>query len=130
MTPGPMKFRGAHKLERGPIQMTLRREGPIEIACEDLFFFGDHLISAGKTVKISVKTFFFLFGDHLISAGKTVKILVKTFFSGDHIIFRTKQQHFLRLFWTSQNRNSVMFELAPGPWLSAPMGTSGMSLGT
>ena len=27
---------------------------------EDLFFFGDHLISTGKTVRISVKIFFFL----------------------------------------------------------------------
>ena len=34
---------------------------------------------------------------------------------GDHIIFRTKLRQFLRLFWTSQNRKSVTFELAPGP---------------
>ena len=51
---------GAHELERGPIQMTLRSERPIEISCkgrknrenfdEDLsfLFFGDHLILAGK----------------------------------------------------------------------------------
>ena len=32
------------------------------------------LISAGKPLAISVKTFFFLFGDHLISAGKTAWI--------------------------------------------------------
>ena len=24
-------------------------------------------------------------------------------------------RHFLRLFWSSQNRKSVIFELAPGP---------------
>ena len=52
---------------------------------EDLFFyFGEHvflagktawnLISAGKPLAISVKTFFFLFGDHLNSAGKTAWI--------------------------------------------------------
>ena len=38
----------------------------------------------------SLKTFF-SFGDHLISTGKTVRISVKTFFFfWDHIIFRTK----------------------------------------
>ena len=45
---------------------------------EDLFFFGDHLISTEKTVRILVKTFFF--GDRLIWTEKTVRILVKTFF--------------------------------------------------
>ena len=30
-------------------------------------------------------------------------------------MFRTNQQHFLRLFWTLQNHNSVTYELAPGP---------------
>ena len=55
------------------------------------------MISAGITVKISLKTFVFLF------------------FFGDHIIFRTKQQHFLGLIWASQDQNSVIFELAPGP---------------
>ena len=40
---------------------------------------------------------------------------MKTFFFGDHIIFRTKQRHFLRLFRTSRNQNSVIFELALGP---------------
>ena len=34
---------------------------------------------------------------------------------GDHIIFRTKLQHFLHLFWTLQNYTSVTFELSPGP---------------
>ena len=41
------------------------------------------------------------------------------FFFGDPIIIRTKLQHFLRLFWSSQNRKSVIFELAPRP-RSAP----------
>ena len=53
---------------------------------EDLFFFFlentwfwpekplEILISAGKPLAISVKTFFFLYGDHLISAGKTAWI--------------------------------------------------------
>ena len=40
---------------------------------------------------------------------------MKTFFFGDHVIIRTKLRHFLRLFWSSQNRKSVIFELAPGP---------------
>ena len=55
---------GAHGFQEGSIEMILRNqhvrpEGP---------FFGDHLISAGKTTTIAVKTFFF---------------------DGDHIIFRT-----------------------------------------
>ena len=73
--------------------MTLRSERPIEVAYNNFISFGDHLISGGETFEISEKTFFF----------------------GDHIIFRTKQQHFLRLFWTLQNHNSFTFELAPGP---------------
>ena len=69
-------------------------EGPIEISTCGLktFFFWDHLISTGKIVRISVKTFFFW----------------------DHLLFRTKLQQFLRLFWSSQNRKSVRYELAPG----------------
>ena len=39
-------------------------------------------------------------------------------FFGGHIIIRTKLRHFLRLFWRSQNRKSVKFELAPGPRLA------------
>ena len=90
--------------------MTLRN---LHVRPEDLFF-EDHLISTGKTVTILVKTFFF--GDYLISTGKTVRISVKTFFFfGDHIIIWTKLRHFLRLFWSSQNRKFVIFELAPGP---------------
>ena len=99
---------GAHGLQEG----RWAREGPIEMALrnqhvrpEDLFFF------------------FFFFGDHLISTGKTVRISVKTFFFGDHIIIRTKLRHFLRLFWSSQNRKSVLFELAPGQ--RSALGTPG-----
>ena len=65
---------GAHELERGRIEIALSNKR-------------NHLISAGKTVEISVKTFFWkslnfgrknsrdfgedlsFFGDHLISAG-------------------------------------------------------------
>ena len=36
------------------------------------------------------------------------------FFFGDHIIIRTKLRHFFRLFWSSENRKSVIFELVPG----------------
>ena len=62
---------------RGPIEMTLRNQ---HVRPEDLFFFfGDHLISTGKTVRILVQNFF-IFEDHQISTGKGVKISVKTFF--------------------------------------------------
>ena len=79
----------AHELERGPSKW------PWEISMWGLktFFFWDHQISTGNTVKISVKAFFFW----------------------DHIIIRTKLRHFLRLFWSSQNRKSVIYVLAPGP---------------
>ena len=71
MTPEPMGFRKAVGLSgpsRGPMSS---REGPSkwhwEISMWSLktfssfffFFFGDHLNSTGKTVRISVKTFFF-----------------------------------------------------------------------
>ena len=80
----------------------------------------------GKTVRISVKTFFF--GNHPILTGKTVRILVKTiFFFFNHIIFRTKLQHFLRICWTSQNRKSIIFERAQGPLL-VPGGTVSLSV--
>ena len=45
----------AHGPQRGPIEMTLRNQ---HVKPEDLFF-GDHLIATGRTVRISVKTFFF-----------------------------------------------------------------------
>ena len=94
MTPGPMGFRKAVGF-RGPMSSRgAHRNDTEKSACgpED-FFFGDHPISTGKTVRISVKTFFF----------------------GDHITIRTKLWHFLRLFWSLQNRKSVIVELPPGP---------------
>ena len=91
--------------------MTLRNQ---HAKPKDSFFFGDHLILTEKTVRFSVKIFFFCFGDHLVWTEKTVRISVKTcFFFGVHII-RTKLRHYLHLFWSSQNRKSVIFELAPG----------------
>ena len=48
MTPEPLDV-------RGPIETTLRNQ---HVKPEDLFFFGDHLVSTGKTVGISVNTFF------------------------------------------------------------------------
>ena len=56
------RLQRAHELERGPIEMTLRNQH----AKPEDFFFGEHLISTGKTVRISVKTFFVFFGDHII----------------------------------------------------------------
>ena len=62
MTLGPMDFRGPMGFRKavgfnGPIEMTLRNQ---HVKPEGLFFlFGDHLISTGQTVRISVKTFFF-----------------------------------------------------------------------
>ena len=93
---------------RGPMRRPLAREGA-------------HRNDSEKYVK-PLRPFFFFFGDHLISTGKTVTISAKTFsfffFFGDHVIFPTKLQHFLRLFWDSQSRKSVIFELAPGPRLA------------
>ena len=39
----------------------------------------------------------------------------RPFFLGDHIKIRTKLWHFSRLFWSSQDLRSVIFELTPGP---------------
>ena len=66
-------------------------------------------------------------GTHPNDTEKSVCEAWRPLFFGDHIIFRTKLQHFLRLFWTSQNRKSVIFELAPGPLL-VPGGTGCMQL--
>ena len=118
---------GAHGLQRGPIMGPLASHADFSVSFRCLFFFGNHLIAIGKTVRISVKTFFFfIFGDLLIPTGKTVRISVKTlFFSGDHIIFWTKLRHFLRLFWSSQNWKFVTFVLAPG--LRSALGAPGYS---
>ena len=65
---------------------------------EDLFvfyFLRSHQIPE-KRRGFSLKTFFF-------------------FFFGDQIKIRTELCYFPRLFWYSQNRRSVTFELAPGP---------------
>ena len=70
MTPGPMGIRKAVGFSE-PIEMTLRNQN---MRLEELFFFGYHQISTGKTVKFSVKTFFF--GDHLILTRKTVRMFV------------------------------------------------------
>ena len=78
--------------------------------------YGAHEGALGLQGGLFGDNFFGNFGDYLNSTGKTIRISVKTFFlGGDHIIFRTKLQNFLRLFWTSQNRKSVIFELAQGP---------------
>ena len=70
--------------------MTLRSERPIEVACKEVYFFRRSLDFGRKNR--------WIFGEDL--------------FFGDRLIF---QQHFLRLFWTLQNHNSVTFELARGP---------------
>ena len=67
---------------------------------EDLFFFffwrspvfgrkkRDHLVLAGKSLRISAKTFFFWRSfECVISARKNLPISAKTFFFGDHLIF-------------------------------------------
>ena len=85
--------------EEGPwAREGAHRKDTEKSACEAWrpFFWGSSNFDR-KKVRISVKTFFF--------------------FVADHIIFWTKSQHFLFLFWTSQNRKSVIFELAPGPLL-------------
>ena len=65
MTPGPIGFRKADGFS-GPAEGPMSSRGAHQkntekLACEALktFFFGDHLISIGKSVRILVKTFFF-----------------------------------------------------------------------
>ena len=52
---------GAHGLQRGPIMGPLASHADFSVSFRCLFFFGNHLIAIGKTVRISVKTFFFYF---------------------------------------------------------------------
>ena len=101
MTPGPMGFRGPM---RGPMgfRKVVGFSGPIDdtekSTCEvwtPFFLFWDHLISTAKTVRISVKNFFFLRSHH---------------FSDQTIAFSPSILDFT-------NRKFVILELAPGPLL-------------
>ena len=60
--PGPMEFRGPKRgpmsSRGGPSKWHWEVKGPSKSHVNRLICFGDHLISAGKTVKISEKTFF------------------------------------------------------------------------
>ena len=71
--------------------MTLRNQ---HVKTEGLFLFWRSHQNPEKTVAFFLEDLFFL--------AITSKI-------------RTKLWHFLRLFWSLQNRKSVMFQLAPGP---------------
>ena len=136
-TPGPMDFKGPTGFRkavgfsgpsRGPMSS---RGGPFKWHWEismwrlkTFFFWKSPNFDQKKLFEFRWRPFlfFFCFRDHLILTGKTVKISVETFFFGNNIIFWTKLQHFFRLFWTSQNRKSFIFELAPGRFL-VPSGT-------
>ena len=85
---------------RGPIEMTLRNQ---YVEDRRLFFW-----------EILRKRWHFSF---------------KNFFCGDHIRIQTKLWHFPRLFWSSQNRRSVIFELTPVPRsaLGAPVSNTLLS---
>ena len=88
MTPGHMDF-------GGPMKLPMARKGPIKWHLE-------------------MSMWDLLFGDHLILNEKTVRIPLTNFFFWDRIIIWTKLRHCFRLFWSSQNLNSVIFQLAPG----------------
>ena len=106
---GPMSSRGAH---RNDIEKSACK------ACRP-FFLVITQFRMEKNVRISMKTFFFIFlGITKFRPEKPVKISVKTFFVC-LFVWRShhnsrKLRHFLRLFWSSQNWKSVIFELAPG----------------
>ena len=88
---GPVGFRKpcrGPKDFRGPIEMTLRNQ---HVEDERRFFLRSHQ-NLEKTVAFFLEDLFFF---------------------GDHIKIRTKLWHFSRLFWSSQNRRSVIFELTP-----------------
>ena len=84
------------------------------------FFYGDHIKILRKPWHFSLKTFFFCFGYHIKIRTKLWHFSVKNFFFvfGGHIRIRTKLWQFSRLFWSSQNRRCVIFELTPGPCLT------------
>ena len=99
MTPGPMDFWGPMRL---PMGFRKAQKGPIKWHLE-------------------MSMWDPLFGDHLIWTEETVRIPVKNFFFWDRIIIWTKLRHCFRLFWSSQNLKSVIFQLAPG--LRSALGT-------
>ena len=72
MTTGPMEFKGP---KRRPICF---RKAVGFSDSEDLFFvFGDHLILAGKTVEISVKTFCFRRSHHYSAFSPSISNFTK-----------------------------------------------------
>ena len=101
LSTGTMSSRGAHWNDTEKKQ---------HVRPEDLFFFFFFEITyfrPKKPLEFRSRLFFWRSSifDH-----QTVRILVKTFFFfGDHIIIGTKMRHFLRLFWSSQKRKSVIF---------------------
>ena len=102
--------------------MTWRSERPIEVACEQLCLFGRSLDLGRKNRGDFLKDLFFL----EITGFRSEKPWKFRRRLGDLIIFCTTKQHFLRLFWTSQNHNSVTFELSPGP--RSALGAPGFTL--
>ena len=91
MTPVPTGFRGPMGL-KGPMRGPNGLHKAYRNGTSKIYFGVDHLNLDGKTVSISLKTFF-----------------------GDHLKIRSNACHFPCMFWTAQSQRCVIFELSPGP---------------
>ena len=109
MTPGAIDFRGPMGFRKA-VGFSGPSRGPMSSR-------GAHRKDTENSACEAWRPFFFILLEITkFRPEKPSKFRWKPFFVfGDHIIIRTKLRHFLRLFWSSQNRKSVIFELAPGP---------------
>ena len=76
MTPRPMDFRGPIGFRKA-VGFSRPSTGPMSSR-------EAHRNATEKSACQALRSFLFFFGVHLISTGKTIRILVKTFFFGDH----------------------------------------------
>ena len=76
---------GAHDLERGPIEIALSNKRPIEIAIVDFFFWRS--LDFGRKNSRNFGEDLFFSGDHLILAGKTVETVLDFTKPGAHPVW-------------------------------------------
>ena len=112
MTPGPTEFRGPMgfrswgPLASGhPTEDPWASEGPSKWHWENsVWKTKDLFLIFCRSHQNSEKTVVFFYGD--------------LFFFGGHMKIQTKLWHFSGLFWSSQNRKCLIFELTPCPRLA------------
>ena len=125
MTLGPINFRGP---SMGPVGFRGPSMGPVDFRgpSRGLMGFREPIEVTLRNQHVKNKNlFFFLMSNQ--NPEKTVAFFLKDLFFGDHIKIRTQLWHFIRLFWSSQNRKSVSWPRTY-VWLSAPFPYNGILL--